>query len=112
MALCSVEMTSGVVVDVGHGVATCCAVWEGEERPGSIAQDPLKCTAFVLAEMVNSVLASCTEEMRSVLRERVVLTGKTLSLHAHVLYILYHHLMHMSMIASSPGSPSRAHVII
>ena len=73
----SVEHTSGVVVDVGHGVATCCAVWEGEECPGSSSCDPLECTASAVAKMVQSVLlTSRTEEMRVVLRERVVVTGK------------------------------------
>lgn len=79
--LYSVEHTSGVVVDVGHGVATCCVVWEGEEWeggecPGSLSCDPLECTAPAVAKMVHSLLqTSCTAEMRAVLQERVVLTG-------------------------------------
>lgn len=78
---CSVEHTSGVVVDVGHGVATCCVVWEGEEWeggecPGSVSCDPLECTAPAVAKMVHSLLqTSCTAEMRAVLQERVVLIG-------------------------------------
>ena len=70
-----VEHTCGVVVDVGHGVATCCVVWEGEEWPGSCSCDPLDCTASVLAKMVHSQLASCTDEMRTLLMERVVVSG-------------------------------------
>ena len=67
---------SGVVVDVGHGIATCCVVWEGEERPGATSRDPLECTAPVVAEMVHSLLAQCGEDMRTVLRGRVVVTGE------------------------------------
>ena len=65
-----------MVVDVGHGKASCCAVWEGEERPGAILQDPLDCTAAFVANMVDTVVTQCEEEeMRAVLRERVVVTG-------------------------------------
>ena len=73
-------MTSGVVVDVGHGIATCCAVWNGEERPGVISRDPLECTAPVLAKMVHSLVSSFTDQhMRDFFTEHIVLTGKTLA---------------------------------
>jgi hypothetical protein len=73
--LCGVEQTSGVVVDVGHGVATCCVVWEGEERPGATSTDPLTCSAPVVAQMVHSLVLQCSEDVRSVVREKVVVTG-------------------------------------
>ena len=71
-----VELTSGVVVDVGHGVATCCVVWEGEETPRIASRDPLDCTAAVVAQMVHSLVAQCSDERKTVLRERVVVTGE------------------------------------
>lgn len=71
-----VEQTSGVVVDVGHGVATCCVVWEGEERPGPTSADPLTCSAPVVAQMVHSLVAQCSQDMRDVIRERIVVTGE------------------------------------
>ena len=74
--LSRVEQTSGVVVDVGHGVATCCVVWEGEERPGPTSADPLTCSAPVVAQMVHSLVAQCSQDMRDVIRERVVVTGE------------------------------------
>ena len=70
------EQTSGVVVDVGHGVATCCVVWEGEERPGATSTGPLTCSAPVVAQMVHSLVLQCSEDVRSVVREKVVVTGK------------------------------------
>ena len=80
----SVEYTSGVVVDVGHGVATCCAVWEGEECPGSTSCDPLECTAPTAAKMVHALLAACSKETRAVLQERVVVTGKTFYMYMYM----------------------------
>ena len=72
----SVEHTSGVVVDVGHGIATFCVVWEGKELPGSITEDPVMCSAPVVAEKVHSLVIACSDEMKAVLWDRVVVTGK------------------------------------
>ena len=82
------EHSCGVVVDVGHGVATCCVVWEGDEWPGSCSCDPLDCTASVLAKMVHSQLALCTDEMRAIVMERVVVSGNTLPFTFHQSVIL------------------------
>ena len=71
----SVEQTSGVVVDVGHGVATCCAVWQGRECPTPLSCDPTECHAHKVAEMVHSTVASCSEDAQPTLRHTVVLTG-------------------------------------
>ena len=70
------EITSGIVIDVGHGIATCVAVWNGKEYPGSKSCDPLECTAAVVAQMVHSVVSSCSKTFQPFLRERVVVTGK------------------------------------
>ena len=63
---------------MGHGVATCCVVWEGEERPGATSTDPLTCSAPVVTQMVHSLVLQCSEDVRNVVREKVVVTGKTL----------------------------------
>ena len=73
--LYSVELTSGVVVDVGHGIATFCVVWEEEEQPGSITEDPLLCAALVVAKRVHTLVTACTDEMKDVLWDRIVITG-------------------------------------
>ena len=75
----SVEYTCGVVVDVGHGVATCCAVWEGQECPASLSCDPPECNAHKVAEMVHSTVAACPQHTQHVLREKVVITGGGIS---------------------------------
>ena len=87
----SVEHTSGVVVDVGHGVMTCVAVWEGEECPTPLSCDPLECTAAKVAELVHSVVTKCSEETQPILRERVVVTGEReilVAMHPHSLFSL------------------------
>ena len=88
-------MTSGVVVDVGHGIATCCAVWNGEERPGVISRDPLECTAPVLAKMVHSLVSSFTDQhMKDFFREHIVLTGKTIIIEVYTQHTNSTHSLH------------------
>ena len=72
-----------MVVDVGHGVATCCVVWEGEERHDPTSADPLTCSAPVVAQMIHSLVTQCSEETKAVIREKVVVTGKAMGFHTY-----------------------------
>ena len=72
------DLTSGVVLDVGHGIVTCAAVWRGEECPDSKSCDPDEATPTSLAEMVHSVIMECSKDadMQKTLIENVAVTGK------------------------------------
>ena len=70
------DLTSGVVLDIGHGIVTCCAVWSGEECPNSLSCDPHEATPTKLADMVHTVISECGNvEMQKALKESVVMTG-------------------------------------
>ena len=76
------DLTSGVVVDVGHGIATCAAVWRGEECPAPTSCDPAEASPTQLAYMVHTVItgvSGAAADMAKSLKESVVLTGKRLS---------------------------------
>ena len=72
----SLDLSSGVVVDVGHGVVTCAAVWNGELCSHSNC-DPNDATPTKLADLVDTVINKYFEDkdQRSTLKELVVLTG-------------------------------------
>ena len=74
-------MTSGVVVDVGHGIVTCAAVWRGEECPHPLSCDPDEATPAKLADMVHTVISGCGKgknvEMQNALKSSVVITGNS-----------------------------------
>ena len=71
----SVDLQSGVVVDVGHGVATCAVVWNRELRD-SVSCSPSDATPDKLAHMVEDLVKkTCGEGEVDVLRQHVVLTG-------------------------------------
>lgn len=81
-------------MDVGHGVTTCCAVWQGRECAGPLSCSPVESHALRLAEMVSCVIASCSEEVQSTLRHNVVLAGTSncilYKVHNYIVYgILY-----------------------
>ena len=71
------DLTSGVVLDVGHGVVACAAVWRGEECPKPRSCDPDVATPTTLAEMVHSVILECSKdaEMLKTFKENVIVTG-------------------------------------
>ena len=75
--LSSMDLTSGVVLDVGYGIVTCAAMWRGEECPKPVSCDPGEATSTKLAEMVHEVVsrASKDAEMESTLKEHIVVTG-------------------------------------
>ena len=77
------DLTSGVVLDVGYGIVTCAAMWRGEKCPKPISCDPGEATPVKLAEMVHEVVsrASKDAEMESTLKEHVVVTGMMLYLY-------------------------------
>ena len=81
--LSSMDLTSGVVLDVGYGIVTCAAMWRGEECPKPVSCDPGEATSTKLAEMVHEVVsrASKDAEMESTLKEHVVVTGMMLYLY-------------------------------
>ncbi len=71
------DLTSGVVLDVGEETVTCAAVWRGEECLVYQHCDPKEVSPARLADMVETVVRGCStdEEMQTSLRESVVLTG-------------------------------------
>ena len=77
------DLTSGVVLDIGYGIVTCAAVWRGEECPHPLSCDPDEATPTKLADMVHTVISGCGKgknvEMQNALRSSVVITGNTVS---------------------------------
>ena len=77
------DLTSGVVLDIGHGIVTCAAVWRGEECPHPLSCNPDDATPTKLADMVHSIVSGCGRgknvEMQKVLKESIVITGIYLS---------------------------------
>ena len=64
-------------MDVGHGVATCAAVWNGEQRDYTSCE-PSDATPTKLADMIEAVINDSCEnsDQRSTLKELVVLAGR------------------------------------
>ena len=73
----SVGVSSGIVLDVGCGVVTCAAVWEGREVEGALSCRPSEASLDKLVEMVHSVLQKCDQSMRDKLQATVTITGKS-----------------------------------
>lgn len=70
------DLISGVVLDIGHGVVTCAGVWNGEEQPSPVFCTPEEASPPKLAEMVHSIAMSPSEaEVQKVFVENVVVTG-------------------------------------
>ena len=71
------DLTSGVVLDVGYGIVTCAAMWKGEECPKTVSCDPDEATPIKLADMVHRVVSKASKdaEMESTLIEHIVVTG-------------------------------------
>lgn len=72
----SLNLSTGVVVDVGYGVATCAAVVDGEQRD-YLHCDPSEATPTKLADMVHTVAVktTCGDDEKSTLFQNIVLTG-------------------------------------
>ncbi len=70
------DLTSGVVLDIGEDTVTCVAVWRGEECDYQSC-DPKEVSPDRLAEMVETVVIESSEddEMQTSLRRNVVMTG-------------------------------------
>ena len=79
------QVSTGVVVDVGHGVVTCAAVVDGDQCD-YIHCDPSEATPTKLADMVHSVVTSSCSEDGDVnelsLMQQVVVTGWFILVHA------------------------------
>ncbi len=69
----SLNVSTGVVVDVGEGVATCVAVVNGKEQH-FLKCDPNEATSTKLAEMVHRVVTETSIE-KAALAQNIVLTG-------------------------------------
>lgn len=70
------DLISGVVLDIGHGVVTCAGVWDGKEQPNPVSCLPKEASPPKLAEMVHTIsMSSSEEEMQEVLAKNVVVTG-------------------------------------
>ncbi len=72
----SLDLQCGVVVDVGHGVATSSVVWN-REMCNSADCSPSEATPEKLASLVEGVIQKFTKNKAtiSLLRDHVVLTG-------------------------------------
>ena len=74
----SVQVSTGVVVDVGHSVVTCAAVVDGDQRH-YVNCDPSEATPTKLADMVHDVITGSHNEDSDVnelsLMQQVVVTG-------------------------------------
>ncbi len=72
----SLDLQCGVVVDVGHGVATSSVVWN-REMCNSVDCSPSEATPEKLAGLIEGVIQKFTKDKAtiSVLRGLVVLTG-------------------------------------
>ena len=71
----SVNLTSGVVLDVGSGVVTCAGVLEGRELPGALSCLPPEASVSKLVDMVHTVTLACEESARVKLQVSIVITG-------------------------------------
>ncbi|XP_064395912.1 uncharacterized protein LOC135342948 isoform X2 [Halichondria panicea] len=71
--LCSLNVSTGVVVDMGEGVATCVAVVNGKEQH-FLKCDPSEATSTKLAEMVHRVVTDTRIE-KAALAQNIVLTA-------------------------------------
>ena len=74
----SMDLMSGVVLDVGYGIVTCAAMWKGEECPNFVSCDPSEATPTKLADMVHRVASGAIKdaEMETTLKEHVIVTGR------------------------------------
>lgn len=74
----SMNLMSGIVLDVGYGIVTCAAMWKGEECPDLIMCDPSEATPTNLAEMVDRAASKAIKdtEMETTLKQHVVVTGR------------------------------------
>ena len=70
----SVQVSTGVVVDVGHGVVTCAAVVNGDQRQ-YVHCDPSEATPTKLTDMVHSVVSKSDDKMKGTLMKNIILTG-------------------------------------
>ena len=82
------DLTSGVVLDVGYGIVTCAAMWKGEEFPKTVSCDPDEATPIKLADMVHRVVSKASKdaEMESTLIEHIVVTGIIYHTHKYAVY--------------------------
>ena len=73
----SMDLMSGIVLDVGYGIVTCAAMWKGEECPNFVSCDPSEATPTKLADMVHRVASGAIKdaEMETTLKEHVIVTG-------------------------------------
>ena len=72
----SLNLSTGVVVDVGEGVATCAVVVNGIQR-NYVNCDPSEATPTKLSQMVHKVVTETSNEYcaETTLLQNVVLTG-------------------------------------
>ena len=70
----SVQVSTGVVVDVGHGVVTCAAVVDGDHRD-YVHCDPSEATPTKLADMVHSVANKSDDKVKGTLMKNIIVTG-------------------------------------
>ena len=72
----SMDLMSGVVLDVGYGIVTCAAMWKGEECPNFVSCDPSEATPTKLVDMVHRVASGAIKNAENqALKEHVVVTG-------------------------------------
>ena len=75
---CSMDMTCGVVLDIGREKVTCAAVYRGKQCPKSLSCDSPSATPSQLASLVERTVFECGEDakMASDLKKHAVICSE------------------------------------